>query len=269
VAKKVHGRQGEGIDLVERYTLRGYPTVIFLEPDGAEIDRITGYRPPDKFYAEMIRIADNKGTVADMKQIILADPENVLLWNQLAEKFEERGDLDSALEVWATISDLKSELSNLAEYKIIELSAIINSESDGLRNYISENIESEFVTNAFEMLLRIERNAEIPESEAKTYLEYLEYQEGILDVSSNLYNGFAWRMTQLELNLELALIYVDKGIALVPAGEKASLAGIMDTKAEVLWKLDKIEEAVATIDECINLQPDNNYFKDQRAKFLK
>ena len=265
----MHGRQGEGIDIVARYTLRGYPTVIFIEADGDEIDRITGYLPPNEFYTEMVRIVENKGTIVDMKQLVLEYPENDSLWNILADKYEDRGDLNSALEVWEIISDLKSDISNLAEYKIIELSTIINSEPDGLINFINENNESEYVTNAFEKLLRIQRDANNPEAEAKTYLEYVEYQEHAQDVSSNLYNGFAWRMSQLELNLDLALNFVEKGIALVPNNEKERLAGIMDTKAEVLWKLGKIEEAVATIDECIILQPDDNYLIGQREKFLK
>ena len=39
----------EHVDLVEEYDVFGYPTVLFLSPDGEEIGRIAGYEPPDKF----------------------------------------------------------------------------------------------------------------------------------------------------------------------------------------------------------------------------
>jgi len=40
---------GEHADLAKRYDVLGYPTILFLSPDGEEIGRIVGYEPPDKF----------------------------------------------------------------------------------------------------------------------------------------------------------------------------------------------------------------------------
>jgi len=39
----------EHVDLAEEYNVVGYPTILFLSPDGEEIGRIVGYEPPDKF----------------------------------------------------------------------------------------------------------------------------------------------------------------------------------------------------------------------------
>lgn len=39
----------EHVDLAEEYDAFGYPTILFLSPDGEEIGRIAGYEPPDKF----------------------------------------------------------------------------------------------------------------------------------------------------------------------------------------------------------------------------
>jgi len=39
----------EGPDLVKQYKIPGYPTLIFVNADGNEIDRIIGYRPVDEF----------------------------------------------------------------------------------------------------------------------------------------------------------------------------------------------------------------------------
>ena len=76
-------------------------------------------------------------------------------------------------------------------------------------------------------------------------------------------------MTQLELNLENALERVSQGIDLFTEEDNPrEIAQIMDTKAEVLWKLDRIDDAVLVMDECIGLQPEDEYYKEQKAKFL-
>ena len=85
----------------------------------------------------------------------------------------------------------------------------------------------------------------------------------------SFYNSFAWRMSQLELNLDKALEKIQIAIQLVADDDSSILAGYMDTKAEILWKMGNVDQAVEVIDKCIALQPDYKYFKDQKAKFLE
>jgi thiol-disulfide isomerase/thioredoxin len=55
VAIKLDGDQEQ--HLVKRYDIRGYPTIVFLKPDGSVAGKIVGYRPPERFLqdAEEIR----------------------------------------------------------------------------------------------------------------------------------------------------------------------------------------------------------------------
>ena len=46
-------------------------------------------------------------------------------------------------------------------------------------------------------------------------------------------------------------------------------ANIIDTEAEILWKLKRYDEAIEAIDRAINIDPDSDYFREQREKFLK
>ena len=39
-------------ELAKRYKVDAYPTVLFLKPDGTEVDRLIGYRDPAKFIEE-------------------------------------------------------------------------------------------------------------------------------------------------------------------------------------------------------------------------
>jgi len=72
----------------------------------------------------------------------------------------------------------------------------------------------------------------------------------------------------LPQNLEDALSMVRMAVRLVAEEPAENQTQIMDTEAEVLWKLGRVEEAVAVIDRCIEMQPDDEYLRGQRVKFL-
>lgn len=46
---KVNAARGEGPGLVEKHAVEGFPTFVFLGPDGAEVDRQVGYVAKDEF----------------------------------------------------------------------------------------------------------------------------------------------------------------------------------------------------------------------------
>ena len=49
VAIKVDAEAGEGLAIVERYHVVGYPTVLVLDAEGNEVDRIFGFLPAEEF----------------------------------------------------------------------------------------------------------------------------------------------------------------------------------------------------------------------------
>ena len=81
----------------------------------------------------------------------------------------------------------------------------------------------------------------------------------------NVLNAYAWRMTEIERNLEDAL---DKSImAIKLSSNDEEKANIIDTKAEVLWLLNRYDDAITTINLAIDINPNSDYFKGQRTKF--
>ena len=73
-------------------------------------------------------------------------------------------------------------------------------------------------------------------------------------------------MTELQLNLEDALKKIEQAIALTSSNPEVQ-ANILDTKAELLWLLDRYDEAISTINIAIDINPDSDYFKEQKIKF--
>src|SRR5947208_2761716 len=49
VSYKIDAEKGEGIDFAKKYNIHGYPTILFVDGDGNEIDRIVGYVPVKDF----------------------------------------------------------------------------------------------------------------------------------------------------------------------------------------------------------------------------
>ena len=79
-------------------------------------------------------------------------------------------------------------------------------------------------------------------------------------------NQFSWRMTELNINLNLALDKINLSLSLLDE-TTPGYANILDTKAEVLWKMGNIEEAVQVINKAINMDTSNGYYIEQKNKF--
>ncbi len=51
ISIKVDGNQRQ--DLLSEYEITGFPTAVFLNKNGAEANRVVGYKGPGEFLAEM------------------------------------------------------------------------------------------------------------------------------------------------------------------------------------------------------------------------
>ena len=100
--------------------------------------------------------------------------------------------------------------------------------------------------------------------EIETYTKYLP----LLNQSYNFLNRFAWRMSELNKNLEDALNKVDMALILI-GKDHQGYANILDTKAEVLWKNGDIEDAISIINEVLKIDSESEYYKSQKEKFLQ
>jgi len=57
---------GKEVSLRKKYAIQAYPTLLLLKPDGAILDRILGYQPPEDFLASM------ENSLADKTPLVLA-----------------------------------------------------------------------------------------------------------------------------------------------------------------------------------------------------
>lgn len=102
-AVKVNAEAGDGPKVLKRYHVVGYPTVLFLDPSGKEIDRIFGYEPPAEFLRTMRDYREGKGTLAVLAKEALAHPLDLDLAEQVGERYAIRGNAVAAKRAFARI----------------------------------------------------------------------------------------------------------------------------------------------------------------------
>lgn len=257
--------------LAERYNIHSIPSFVFVNEDGDEIDRIVGYMPPAEYLAEMTRIRNGVNTVPDLVNQLEEDPDNPDLLVKLAGKVEAMSGLKAAMTYWEilfSLENVKPETRSTAALKMALYHAEENNDPETLVSFVNNETNTKVLPQAYNALRNFYRKSKDKKAEADTYRRYVDFMSGIQKETSGFLNGYAWRMTELELNLENALERVSQGIDMLAedtgAREKAQ---ILDTKGEVLWKLGRIDEAVAVMDECIELQPEDTYYQEQKTKF--
>jgi thioredoxin-related protein len=93
---KIDAEKGEGPDLAKKFNVSGYPTIVFVNGNGEEIDRIVGYLPAKGFLAAITDFNAGKNTMGYFKAILEKDPSDPVANYKIGKKYFEYGDKESA-----------------------------------------------------------------------------------------------------------------------------------------------------------------------------
>lgn len=111
---KIDAEKGEGPDLAKKYGVKGYPTIVFTDSEGAEIDRIYGYLPADQFLVKMKDYHAGVNTYSSLKKLVETSPEDPGANYNFADKIVSNGlEEDAKAYLMKTIS---ADPSNSAGY---------------------------------------------------------------------------------------------------------------------------------------------------------
>ncbi|MFQ6678580.1 MAG: tetratricopeptide repeat protein [Fidelibacterota bacterium] len=238
-----------------------------MNAHGNEIDRIIGYRPVDEFLEEIKRINNNRGTIENLTDQLKANPKNNSLLLKLAEKWDQRGSHQQSLKYWELLLHENDNRNDLAQVRIAQNRTKIENTPEFLLELIDNYPDNKYLPDAYRSLQNYYRSEHDTIAEAKTYEKLVTILLETDKVSAGDLNGYAWRMTQLELNLDDALEKIRQAVVLIADEDEETQAQTMDTEAEVLWKLGRPTEAIAIMNQCILLQPEDDYYKEQKEKF--
>ena len=260
---KIDAEKGEGIELAEKYNIRGFPTIVFTNNRGEEIDRIVGYKDPDQFFSELSRIKSGRNTLPTLLTDFQTNPNNFSTLFKLTKKYEAMGDPASATRMINAILKAGVDSSGTAKFFSILYQSREIQKPDGLLEYANNHPESGYLTTALqEAMYFIRRIGKNKQLEADVYVRLINSYE---EENPGMLNSFSWRMSELKLYLDLALEKVTWAIEQTSDNKQKHM--FIDTKAEILWKLNRIDEAILEIEKCTTFDPNNIYYKEQLEKF--
>lgn len=261
VIYRINVKTEEGKTLREKFNIKGVPTVILLSGDGIEIDRIVGYENKDDFIKELLSYIFNIGTLSQLTSKSEKEPSYELFYT-IASKYYERGDSEKALEyikkakVEKNITDKEREKLDLLEGEVL----LKKEPENGIKilTTLLEKGSNDVSETVFEELTRYFKNNKDYENLIATYRKLLKNKQD----DPSFLNSFAWTMAEIDRNLPEALEAAKKAAALSNEDPQ-----ILDTLAEVYFKIGDLKSAILTIDKAISKEPNDEYFKKQREKF--
>jgi thioredoxin 1 len=145
VAVRVDAQKGEGPALAKRYGVNGYPTLVVVDANGDEIDRIHGYRKPDPFVAEAKRILAGDGTIPALRRRLAGAPGDVAAGMALGAKLAaSRPDEAATLFADLTKSAKDADRATQASLRLEHASALLASGRPEEAVRIAESLVQDF-----------------------------------------------------------------------------------------------------------------------------
>ena len=267
ISLKYNANEEIGNQYFKQYNCQGVPHILFVDSEGTEVDRIIGFMPRSEYLLRIEDISKKRNTLNDYLARYKNGEMNADIIASIAIKYKDRKENDNAAEFYSIL--IKDYPDPSSEYYIqgkffLASHEFINGNENSLKNYVTNNPDSPFHFDAYRKMVYHYANTEQIEKELSAYNEML----SLFPDDPNTLNSYAWRMAEIETNLEDALIKVRKAVV-ITADDPIRQAGIIDTEAELLWRMNRYDEAIEIIEKAISIEPDNQYFKNQKEKFIE
>ncbi|MFI5201314.1 MAG: thioredoxin fold domain-containing protein [Candidatus Kapaibacterium sp.] len=240
---KIDAEKGEGIELAKKYGIHGYPTIIFFDEGGKEIDRVVGYEDPSRFLQSLQNAAAG-GSSAIIGEVESAksttDPKK---WFTAANYYAEHNERAKSVTAFKKVLalDPQNKLGNNAEslFAVGFLSTgdkQFNILDSALRVFPNE-VDAD---QANMLLIRHDFDAKEPENAARRIDRWAMTHPK----DGPSFNFFAWTAAQHGAMLDRAMEYSKRAESLASTPEEK--ASSIDTRAEILFKEGKAAEASQT-----------------------
>ena len=263
---KINTDTDSGHELFKKFHGVSLPTILFLDSNANEIDRIVGYSPPEEYLKQINNINNNINTLEYFLNQLQFHPDSAAINIAIGNKYLERNIIDKATQYFDNVIDKSSANKKYyqeAKYRL----AFIEYENNNLEpllNFIEKNQNSDFTYSGLRTVIRYYKSLQDTMSE----LQYYEKLIMLFPSDPNALNSYGWRMSELDRNLKDALEKTKLAVSLTNE-DLNSKANILDTEAEILWKLGRINEAIEAIEKAIKINPNKEYFKNQKKKFIE
>lgn len=269
-----------GRPLAERFHVRNYPTLVFLDPDGETRDVIVDYHGPKDFVAELRRIKRNEGTIGRLRERIRADAGDLEARFRLALKLEKLGDDAGHAEQIDAILRADPEGKSPIVRKI-RLSMVLKQVQQDLKlepvyAFLADEQDPELLFPAWQAIWSYERyhfdRSSTPEEAEQHRLKWLSACRALWqyvpdELRARVGNNVAWYIFEYREHVDIedlrfALSVAERAAALAPMDPP-----VIDTLACCQFAVGMRDQAVATIERCIELDPKNPQWRKRLEEF--
>jgi tetratricopeptide (TPR) repeat protein len=144
-------------DFRKEFGVRGTPTVLFLDAQGGEIDRIVGYGgEKDEYFQKVQDYAAGKNTLLALMADFENKQDDVDANFALAEKYLDRYELDKAVPYFEKVLELDPVDSKghkaEATYQVALNAARANQDVEPLKAFIAGNPDEKYLVNSYTTL---------------------------------------------------------------------------------------------------------------------
>lgn len=268
----------EGKDLAKKYNVTGYPTLVFVDADGNEIDKIVGFYPAPDFL-EMVKKINNRQSTLSYFQLQYDNNKTDVKANlDLGTKLIENDkSADAKQHLNFVVSRDPSNVSGYtddAEFALAMITvkdkkpeAYISEVSALLDKYPGTNLEKDakiFIADKYMEVKNDDKALELYTGLIKKFPsdDMVNFYTGqyYLGKARKINNDSAATAEQLNeaiKNVDTSLPYFTGGIF------EASANNI---KADLYYKLGDMDNAKLAIDRTIQLWPDNKTYNKTKDK---
>jgi thioredoxin-related protein len=183
---KVDAEKGEGIDLAKKYAVNGYPSIIFVDGNGDEVDRIVGYIPAKDFLKKIKEFSEGVNTYGSITKVLKKNPDDVKANYLMGERIIlNEGDNKKAEPYFKKV--LEKDKENKLGYKegALLYMAIGSGDLENIKKFIEKYPNSEKCKNAYIALAEKYYQDNVDYLSAKTYYDKAFGKFGISDEELN------------------------------------------------------------------------------------
>jgi thioredoxin-like negative regulator of GroEL len=269
VSLHVDAEKGEGPELVARYKVQAYPTLLVLDATGVEKGRLVDAMEPPALLAALEKIAGGGDVLAELEQKVAAAPDDLQARYELAVAYALAARREQAEAEFARViaGDPDNKLG-LAAKSMSDRAAFLVAKLDrdperaiALYRELQQKFpQAKESVRAWRAIGR-ELHKLGRDDEAVASLEAMVATD---PTNVDLKSAFGWFAFRERCGQAAALAAVDSAAAQAP--DNAELHYL---RAELQHQLGRGAEALAAIREAARLEPESAFYKRQVRRFTE
>jgi thiol-disulfide isomerase/thioredoxin len=266
VNRKIDGEKGEGPSIAQRYAVNAYPTLLIVDGDGKERNRLVGFQQPARFARFLDDTRTGRGTVEGIQALIAKGENTAANRYALAGKLAERGEFTAAsAELDQGLALDPQDAQGLGADAAIQ---IANQASATQAFDVAAAPLDKWLATVPETHARLDdvllQSANVRANQGK-HADALAALRRVLPrrpTDVNLLTSFARFWARTNQALDEALAAAEKAVEI-----SKNDAGALDALAEVHGARGDWNLAVETAEKAVAQRPSDNYLRGQLEKY--